>query len=218
MKEEQSEKSTEKSESRSNSPRVNKINRSLIETRRIAEEMKKKKIDSVKYTQVCLYWLQGIWVKGENWEYLHYYDQEKIPICKKFLSGKWLNGDKWQYNHRRTISTKRIWKYYERGFWFNGKNWPGLHKFRELCPNYQEGFWAKGPNWEKYHLKWLVSSEDDRFETLFMCLNKGKLKINTMSICHNWGERGHTSDAWSKPSIPKSQLKVILSNDDDYIK
>ena len=217
MNDNQSSKSTEKSDSPVCSPKVTKVFRSMKETKKIAEEMKKKKSDSLKYTQVCLYWLKNLWIKGNEWEYLHYYDKEKMPICKRFLLGDCPNGREWLFNHRQNPSTRRIWKYYEKGFWFHGGIWPGFHKRVTLCPNYIEGFWAKGPKWEYIHLKCLVSPEDDRLEVLIKQYKLCNSKSNVMSICHKWGTRGHTSDTWKNPKISQNELFEILKSDPEYM-
>ena len=192
--------------------------KSIEECHKIASAMKKSKEDKLKYTQVCMFWMKNLWRKGENWEFLHSFDPSKIPIWKKFLKGLWMNPN-WIFTHNNNPSNVKKWKYYENGFWINGRNWQGYHEEKVLCPDYQEGFCPLGPKCNKFHLKLLISPQDDWFQRLVaqMFAKKRSTKPLPDKIWHNWGERGHTSNSWSNSKIPHQELIKILQNDHEYI-
>lgn len=47
--------------------------------------------ESKKHTIVCTHWLRGLCKKGENCEFLHSYDPNKMPICKYYQNGNCKN-------------------------------------------------------------------------------------------------------------------------------
>ena len=52
-----------------------------------------------------MHWVRGQCKKGDNCEYLHVYDKEKLPVCK-FLKdhGNCQKGDQCQFRHEMTAS------------------------------------------------------------------------------------------------------------------
>ena len=51
----------------------------------IIESQQQRVDDSKKKKTVCVHWLNGQCKKGDNCEYLHVYQEDKIPPCKYFL-------------------------------------------------------------------------------------------------------------------------------------
>lgn len=136
---------------------------------------------------VCVHWLNGQCKKGESCEYLHVYQEDKIPACKYFTQeGLCQKGDKCIYRHVANSSNqggfsgvlgilapglvlagggvdKRLEEcpYYERGFCkhkFLQCSFGHLH--RKICANYMIGFCPKGPNCELEHVKSVIAESE----------------------------------------------------------
>ena len=213
-----SEKSTQSTDRLPNSANPDKSKKSVEQSQKLAEEMKKSKEDKLKYTQVCMFWLKNLWRKGEDWEFLHSFEPDKIPIWKNFLAGTWANRN-CMFTHTLNSKSLRKWKYYEKGFCINGRNCQGFHEQKILCPDYQEGFCPLGPKCNNYHLKMLVNPLDDCLQKLVaqMFTKKKQTKDQDDKICHKCGKRGHTSDFCNNKKISHKELINILKNDKEYM-
>jgi len=92
--------------------------------------MSKKDEGKVKKT-VCIHWMQNQCKKGDKCEFLHVYDEDKIPPCRYYMKDQQCQkGDKCTYMHV--------------------KNGGGADKARgrdmlsEECPYYERGFCKQG--------------------------------------------------------------------------
>lgn len=67
----------------------------------IESQNQKKDQDKVKRT-VCVHWMQNQCKKGDNCEFLHVYDESKIPPCRFWLKdGFCQKADKCTYLHSK---------------------------------------------------------------------------------------------------------------------
>ena len=128
-----------------------------------------------------MHWLSNQCKKGDNCEFLHIYDPDKIPPCRFFQKdGTCHKGDKCTFQHIRgnaifgaaaaggERSVQRMQEhcpYYERGFcklyWMQCQF---IHDYSykvEICTNYMIGFCPSGPNCDKYHYKGGVLADSD---------------------------------------------------------
>ena len=71
--------------------------------------------EAKKHTIVCTHWLRGLCKKGENCEFLHSYDPNKMPIWKYYQNGNCKN-ENWQYLHQDARIKRSECPYYEKGF------------------------------------------------------------------------------------------------------
>ncbi|CDZ97191.1 hypothetical protein SERLA73DRAFT_78143 [Phaffia rhodozyma] len=100
--------------------------------------------DRERLNTVCKHWLRGLCKKGDQCEFLHEYNLQKMPECY-WLSkyGYCSAGDECLYYHPKV--KKRICMDYDRGFCFLGPACPRRHIPRRLCPLYVAGFCPLGP-------------------------------------------------------------------------
>jgi cleavage and polyadenylation specificity factor subunit 4 len=137
--------------------------------------------ESKRKRTVCVHWLSNQCKKGDNCEFLHIYDPDKIPPCRFFQKdGTCHKGDKCTFQHIRGStmfgtaaaggerSVQRMQEhcpYFERGFCkLNWMQCQFIHDFSykvEICTNYMIGFCPKGPNCDKYHYKGGVLADSD---------------------------------------------------------
>jgi cleavage and polyadenylation specificity factor subunit 4 len=74
--------------------------------------------DTKRKRTVCVHWLKNQCKKNDACEYLHVYQEEKIPPCKYFMmGGECQKGDECVYRHiTNTDKRTEFCPYYERGF------------------------------------------------------------------------------------------------------
>eukprot|EP00826_Nyctotherus_ovalis_P002940 TRINITY_DN10590_c0_g1_i3.p1 TRINITY_DN10590_c0_g1~~TRINITY_DN10590_c0_g1_i3.p1 ORF type:complete len:209 (-),score=66.95 TRINITY_DN10590_c0_g1_i3:133-759(-) len=166
------------------------------ELKKSAEQKPTKTVRQV----VCTYWLKGICKKGEECEYLHQNDKEKLPDCPSFAYGICISGDRCPFRHaERYIYKEKNCPFYDKGFCKNGNNCRHTHEPKQICPNYLYGFCPEGPNCSYAHPQSPISEEDDTLERLAWLIDFKKLWPasympiwNMDHVCHKCGETGHS--------------------------
>ena len=149
---------------------------------------------------VCTFWLKGTCKKGDECEFLHTNDKDKLPDCPSFSSyGMCANGDRCPFKHaERYIRREKNCPFYDKGFCKNGAACRHVHEPRNVCANYLYGFCPEGSDCPYAHPQSPISEEDDTLERLAWMIEFKKLWPysstpiwNIDHVCHKCGETGH---------------------------
>lgn len=104
---------------------------------------------------VCKHWLRGLCKKGEHCEFLHEYNQRKMPECNFFMrNGYCSNGEECLYLHIDPQNRIPPCPHYDMGFCPLGPDCSKKHIRRKLCVFYLAGFCPDGPECKDAHPKW----------------------------------------------------------------
>ena len=82
--------------------------------------------------------------KGENCDFLHKYDQSRMPICNHYARFKKCDKPDCPFRHDEASNAKQC-DWYVRGFCKHGKNCHHDHTTKLLCPLFFMGFCPYGP-------------------------------------------------------------------------
>lgn len=141
------------------------------------DEQKRKKL-------VCVHWLKSRCTRGDTCDYLHQYDQDKLPICRYYTQhGHCQKEEECVYRHPKISDNIGIagnkkaenCPYFERGFCKlppdifsllyyssveNACQFSHLPGSQNICQNYLLGFCPLGPECQDYHLKCMLNPKD----------------------------------------------------------
>ena len=165
------------------------------EKRRLATEAKPTK--GIRQI-VCIHWLKGGCKKGENCEFLHQNDKDKIPECPYPFG--YCPDEHCPYKHVNPYPRKdKNCPFYDKGFCKNGPTCRLKHEAKQVCANYLYGFCPEGPDCPYAHPQSPISDEDDSLERLAWLIDFRRLwpypdfpiwYIDR--VCHKCGETGHS--------------------------
>ncbi len=190
---------------------------------RVAFESKKFQMDHSKRKKtVCLHWMNGQCKKGAACEFLHAFEQEKMPICQQFLQdGNCLKGENCMLKHVSPNEKrgKEACPYYERGFCKHGSACEFRHDRLKICEDYAFGFCPLGPNCTKYHFKNLVQDissnlhilanfpEDNNWSDKKVSQQQNRSMQQMDKVrCHRCGRENHKSTYCMEPPIGREEL------------
>lgn len=147
------------------------------------------------HQMVCYHWLSGACKKGENCEYLHTNDIDKMPYQ---FAPPYGGVERGMYRHMDMMHRERC-PFYDKGFCRNGPNCKLRHEQRQICPNYVYGFCPEGPDCQFFHPQSPISDEDDYLERLAWLIDLRKMWPYPYipvwyidRVCHKCGETGHS--------------------------
>jgi len=86
--------------------------------------------------EVCRYWLRNMCRKGDECQFLHALDHEKMPLC---AAGDFCSNIECQFKHRPTEG-RSVCANYQLGFCYFGRRCPHLHVVKTVAPQISE-YW-----------------------------------------------------------------------------
>lgn len=112
---------------------------------------------------VCKHWLRGLCKKGDACDYLHEYDQRRMPECRFYATFGFCNSaEECLYVHIDPEVKRKECELYRRGFCPKGPRCEKRHVRRIACPYYLAGFCPKGPECNLGHIKAMTPSPASR--------------------------------------------------------
>mmetsp|Transcript_31695 Transcript_31695/g.30986 ORF Transcript_31695/g.30986 Transcript_31695/m.30986 type:complete len:282 (+) Transcript_31695:6-851(+) len=205
-------------------PSLNQIQAIINSTTTKVDDQKRKRT-------VCVHWLRGQCKKNENCEFLHVYQEDKIPPCKYYQqNGECQKGEECVYRHIPNEQKRQEeCPYYERGFCKRGYfDCQFIHMSKKICENYLYGFCPLGPNCDKEHLKTVISEHDTSLKILALfpdsedyhdknAFFQGNMfmgmKPQNHVICHRCGKEGHKSTYCQEEQVSQEEIneKLMMS-------
>lgn len=190
------------------------------------EEQKRKQL-------VCVHWIKEKCVRGTGCDYLHVYDQSKIPVCRFWQKdGHCPKEQSCVYRHPTpeeggmigNLKKTEQCPYFERGFCKMREQCQFSHVpgFQTICKNYLIGFCPLGPECPSVHIKSMISSQDLSLSIIGNLPEKfnwpqGHLSANQMYksaqkiICHKCGVEGHKSTYCQEEKLSERELSDVFS-------
>ena len=110
--------------------------------------------NSRRHRVVCKHWLRGLCKKGDNCDYLHKYDPDRMPDCWYFSNFGECNTKDCTFKHARPEDKTSDCPWYGRGFCKHGPRCHHRHTRKKPCPKYLAGFCPDGPNCQFGHAKY----------------------------------------------------------------
>ncbi|XP_066917372.1 cleavage and polyadenylation specificity factor subunit 4-like [Clytia hemisphaerica] len=129
---------------------------------------------------VCKHWLRGLCKKGDDCEFLHKYDMEKMPECYFYIKYGQCSNKECPFLHLNPEDKIKDCPWYDRGFCKHGPNCKNRHVRRVMCVNYLCGFCPEGKECKFSHPRFEVQIVEER-------------KPFAHIVCHACGEQGHKS-------------------------
>jgi len=129
---------------------------------------------------VCKHWLRGLCKKGDDCEFLHKYDMEKMPECYFYIKYGQCSNKECPFLHLNPADKIKDCPWYDRGFCKHGPHCKNRHVRRVMCVNYLCGFCPTGKKCKFSHPKFEVQVLEER-------------KLFAHIVCHACGELGHKS-------------------------
>lgn len=129
---------------------------------------------------VCKHWLRGLCKKGDDCEFLHKYDMEKMPECYFYIKYGQCSNKECPFLHLNPEDKIKDCPWYDRGFCKHGPNCKNRHVRRVMCTNYMCGFCPEGKECKYSHPRFEVQIVEER-------------KPFAHIVCHACGEQGHKS-------------------------
>jgi len=131
---------------------------------------------------VCKHWLRGLCKKGDDCEFLHQYDMEKMPECYFYNKYGQCSNKECPFLHLDAEAKIKDCAWYDRGFCKHGPNCKNRHVRRIMCVNYMCGFCPLGKKCKFSHPRHEIPMYDEH------------KRIMSHIICHACGEPGHKSN------------------------
>lgn len=103
---------------------------------------------------VCKHWLRGLCKKGDDCEFLHLYDMEKMPECHFYTNFGECNNEDCKFLHIDPDSKKKDCLWFARGFCKHGPTCRSRHAKKVMCPQYLCGLCLAGPKCKLTHPPW----------------------------------------------------------------
>ncbi|CDW77342.1 protein cpsf-4 [Stylonychia lemnae] len=203
----------------------------------ILESQTRKVDESKRKRTVCVHWLSNQCKKDERCEFLHVFQEDKIPPCRYYLQeGDCSKGDKCVFRHVNAQEKRtEDCPYYERGFCRLGIFCSLNHYQKKICQNYMYGFCPKGPDCDLEHIKSVIADNETTLKILANFPdNENWFDKNALSQshqqqqqqpwqkamvkvrCHRCGSVGHKSTYCQEEQITPEQLNQILAEDEQY--
>jgi len=129
---------------------------------------------------VCKHWLRGLCKKGDDCEFLHKYDMERMPECYFFIKYGQCSNKECPFLHLNPADRIKDCPWYDRGFCKHGPHCKNRHVRRVMCVNYMCGFCPEGTKCKLSHPRYEIQLVEDR-------------KPYAHIVCHACGEQGHKS-------------------------
>jgi len=129
---------------------------------------------------VCKHWLRGLCKKGDDCEFLHKYDMERMPECYFFIKYGQCSNKECPFLHLNAADRIKDCPWYDRGFCKHGPHCKNRHVRRVMCINYMCGFCPEGAKCKSSHPRFEIQLVEDR-------------KPFAHIVCHACGEQGHKS-------------------------
>lgn len=129
---------------------------------------------------VCKHWLRGLCKKGDECEFLHQYDMEKMPECYFFNKYGQCSNKECPFLHLTADAKIKECPWYDRGFCKHGPHCKNRHVRRVMCVNFMCGFCPLGKKCKYTHPSHDVPVYEDK-------------RLQSHIICHACGEPGHKS-------------------------
>jgi len=145
-------------------------------------------------------------MKGDNCEFLHEKNPDKMPECPK---GSKCTDKDCLLKHSETKNDRlKECPFYLKGYCKKGDECKLEHNFTPICQNYAYGFCPNGPRCDKgAHPKSLISESEDNIFSLaspFLPMQYFNGPVDLI-ICHKCGGIGHKfSDCYYNKFEPKS--------------
>ncbi|GCB62357.1 hypothetical protein scyTo_0004238 [Scyliorhinus torazame] len=95
-------------------------------------------------TIVCKHWLRGLCKKGDQCEFLHEYDEAKMPRCYFYSKFGECNKQECPFLHIDSQIKIQDCPWYDRGFCKHGPLCKNKHTRKIMCVNYSAGFCPEG--------------------------------------------------------------------------
>jgi hypothetical protein len=108
--------------------------------------------DPRRHRVVCKHWLRGLCKKGDNCDFLHRLDHERMPECWYFSNFGECGNKECIFLHVRPEKTTEC-PWYARGFCKHGQRCRNRHTRKKPCPKYLAGFCPEGPACQFGHPK-----------------------------------------------------------------
>ena len=90
--------------------------------------------ESKRKQSVCVHWMKDACKKGGKCEFLHVFDEDKLPVCKFFQqTSQCQKGEQCPYKHPKPEEMATLTSY-------------GSKKKSEPCPYFERGFCKSGNN------------------------------------------------------------------------
>jgi len=122
--------------------------------------------NSRRHKVVCKHWLRGLCKKGDDCDFLHKLDHDRMPDCWYFTQFGECGNKECLFNHVRPDEKADECPWYARGFCKHGPRCRHRHTQKKPCPKYLAGVCPEGPNCQfghpKYELPSMVGSAATR--------------------------------------------------------
>ena len=144
--------------------------------------------NSRRHRVVCKHWLNGMCKKGDDCDFLHKIDHDRMPECFHFSQFGECNNKECLFKHIRPDEKTDECPWYARGFCKHGPRCRHRHTTKKPCPKYLAGLCPDGAECTfghpKYELPSMVGSlvvpragatqfERDMAITCYKCWQKG---------------------------------------------
>ena len=112
------------------------------------------RVDPRRHKVVCKHWLRGLCKKGDDCDFLHQLDRDRMPECWFFSNfGECSNKD-CIFLHLRPEDKVHECPWFARGFCKHGPRCRNRHTRKKPCPKYLAGFCPDGPECQFGHAKY----------------------------------------------------------------
>jgi len=149
---------------------------------------------------VCKHWLRGLCKKGDDCEFLHQYDMEKMPECYFYNKYGQCSNKECPFLHLDPEAKIKDCAWYDRGFCKHGGHCKNRHVRRVMCVNYLCGFCPDGKKCKYSHPRHEVPTFDE------------KAKAFGHIICHACGEPGHKSSHCAVARRLEAEAAMLAQN------
>ena len=120
-----------------------------------------RRFDDSDRTIVCKHWLRNLCKKGDNCEYLHEFNMQKMPECFFYSKYKECSNQECFYRHIDPNAVRIECPFYNRGFCNRAGFCRNLHLRRFICPMYLFGFCPTGAKCSMAHPKYVPGQDKD---------------------------------------------------------
>ena len=137
-----------------------------------------------RHRVVCKHWLRGLCKKGDDCDFLHKLDHDRMPDCWYFTQYGECNNKECLFQHIRPDEKTTECPWYARGFCKHGPRCRHRHTQKKPCAKYLAGLCPEGPECPfghpKYELPSMLGSA--------AVLSRG---VDISSTCYRCGQSGH---------------------------
>ena len=112
------------------------------------------RLDPRRHKVVCKHWLRGLCKKGDQCEFLHRLDHDRMPECWYFSNFGECGNKECIFLHVRPDEKTSDCPWYARGFCKHGQRCRHRHTRKKPCSKYLAGFCPDGAKCTLGHPKW----------------------------------------------------------------